>query len=180
MAAKPEPSAEFFVGVFVAVSVRRIAPELPLTLAGGRPAVGTINVGYGLTSRRFDTYVLGAFAAAALALAAIGVYGLLAYAVTQRRREIAVRAALGATRREILRLVMGEGMRLAAVGIAVGVAAALLLTRLLRALLYGVGTGDPVTFVVVAGLLAVVAWAACYVPARRATRINPMDALRHE
>jgi predicted permease len=161
-------------------AVRRIAPELPLTLSGGRPAVGTINVGYGLTSRQFDTYVLGAFAAAALALAAIGVYGLLAYAVTQRRREIAVRAALGATRREILRLVMGEGMRLAGVGIGVGAVAALLLTRLLRALLYGVGASDPATFVAVAGLLAAVAWAACYVPARRATRIAPMEALRYE
>jgi putative ABC transport system permease protein len=161
-------------------AVRRIAPELPLTLSGGRPVVGTINVGYGLTSRQFDTYVLGAFAAAALALAAIGVYGLLAYAVTQRRREIAVRAALGATRREILRLVMGEGMRLAGVGIGVGAVAALLLTRLLRALLYGVGASDPATFVAVAGLLAAVAWAACYVPARRATRIAPMEALRYE
>jgi putative ABC transport system permease protein len=160
--------------------LRRVAPELPITLSGGRAAVGTINVGSGLTSRRFDTYVLGAFAAAALALAAIGVYGLLAYAVAQRRREIAVRAALGATSSEIRRLIVGEGMRLAGAGIVLGIIAGLFLTRLLRTLLYDVGASDPVTFAIVTGLLAVVAWVACYLPARRATRIDPMEALRYE
>jgi predicted permease len=170
-------------GQLVAVlrrTARQIAPELPVTLTGGRAAVDTVDVGAGLTSRRFDTYVLGAFAASALLLAAIGVYGLLAYSVAQRRRDIAVRAALGANGREILGLVIGQGMRLAGAGIVLGVAAALALTRVLRALLYGVDANDPTTFAVVSGLLGCVALIACYVPARRATRVDPMEVLRHE
>jgi ABC-type antimicrobial peptide transport system permease subunit len=124
--------------------------------------------------------LLAAFAGLALFLAALGIYGVLSYAVRRRRQEIGIRMALGARRSDVLRLVMAEGLRLTFIGLAVGVAAALPLTGLLRDLLFGVTPTDPATFVAVAALLGLVALAACYLPARRAMRVDPMVAIRAE
>jgi len=161
-------------------TVRQVDPDIPMTLGGGTSAVGTMDVTGGLASRELDTWLLGGFAAAALILAAIGVYGLLAYSVAQRRHEIGIRVALGASRGEVVRLVVEDGMRLAAIGIALGAGGALVLTRLLAALLYGVGASDPGTFAAAATLLSLVALLACCLPAFRATRVDPMIALRAE
>jgi len=125
-------------------------------------------------------WLLGSFAAAALLLAAIGIYGLLAYAVGQRRRELGIRLALGASRGDVMSQVVGDGIRLAVAGIVIGVVIALAITRLLSALLYGVGASDPMTFVGVVALLALVSLVASYLPARRAARVDPMVALRYE
>jgi putative ABC transport system permease protein len=128
--------------------------------------------------QRFSTVLLSAFAAGALGLAAIGLYGMLAFGVERRRREIGVRLALGATRREVLGLVVRQGMMLTLTGLVLGMAGALGAARLLRGLLYQTQPLDPVTFASVPGILAVVALLACYLPARRAARVEPMAALR--
>jgi len=130
--------------------------------------------------RRYPSYLIGSFAALALLLAMIGLYGLVSYSVAQRTRELGVRIALGAAPRDVLRLVLGEGSRLALIGVAIGLVAAFGLTRLMRSLLFGVSPADPLTFVGVATLFIAVALIACYVPARRATRVDPMIALRYE
>jgi putative ABC transport system permease protein len=130
--------------------------------------------------RRLATSLLGAFAAGALLLAAIGLYGVIAYGVAQRTREMGVRMAVGASEHRILRLVLGEGIRLAALGAVVGIVGALVSTRLIRSLLFETVPTDPLTFVVTPVLLAGVALLATYIPARRATRLDPTLAIRGE
>jgi ABC-type antimicrobial peptide transport system permease subunit len=122
--------------------------------------------------------LLGAFALLALVLAAIGTYGVIAYATSQRAREMSIRMALGARRAQVLRLVVGQGVALAVIGIAVGSAGALALTRGISNLLYQVSPGDPITLVAVSVLLFAVTMAACALPARQATRVDPGNALR--
>jgi len=133
-----------------------------------------------LAQQRFNMVLLDLFAALALLLAAIGIYGLMSYTVSQRTHEIGIRVAVGAQRRDVLGLVVAEGGRLALVGILVGIAFALALTRLMSSLLFEVSPTDPATFATVALLLASVGLLACYLPARRATRVDPMIALRYE
>ena len=133
-----------------------------------------------LASQRFSTTVLGIFAALALGLASIGIYGVISYLVGQRTREIGIRIALGANGFDVLCMVLRHGMKMTLIGVVTGIAAALGLTRLMGSLLFGVSATDPLTFFCVAALLAVVAAAACYIPTRRAMRVDPMVALRYE
>ena len=122
--------------------------------------------------------LLGTFALLALVLASVGIYGVLSYAVAERSREMGIRRALGARDGQVVGMVVGEGMRLVVIGVVAGVAAAFLSTRLMRGLLYGVGAGDPMTFVVVTLVVGMVALVASYLPARRAARVDPTEALR--
>lgn len=133
-----------------------------------------------LAARRFAMILLGVFAVLALILSCVGIYGVISYLVGQRTHEIGVRIALGAQRSDVLRLILGHGMKMALIGVAVGVAAGLALTRLMAKMLFGVSTHDPLTFSGVAVLLMLVAIAACYIPARRAMRTDPIVALRYE
>lgn len=133
-----------------------------------------------LSTQRFDLFLLALFAALALGLAAIGIYGVLAFSVSRRAHEIGIRLALGARPSDVLRLIMRQGMRLVIAGIVLGVAGALALTRLMASLLYGVSATDPATFALVSLFLAIVALLACSIPARRAMRVDPMTALRIE
>ena len=137
-------------------------------------------MGISLAQRRFNMLLLGLFAALALVLASVGIYGMMAYRVGQRMHEVGICVALGAQRSDVLRLVMGDGAKLALVGIAIGIAGALAITRVMEKLLFAVTPTDPATFTVVATGLAMVALAACYIPVRRAMRIDPVAALRYE
>jgi putative ABC transport system permease protein len=172
---KGEPPA--FVGAARSV-LRDIDPQLPLIqprtleqVAGQAPSVFL---------RSYPSLLIGSFAGLALVLAMIGLYGVISYSVTQRTREIGIRVAMGAQRPDVLRLVLGEGMVTACVGVAVGVVTGLFLTRLMSDLLYGVTPGDWLTFTLVSACLLIVAAAACAIPARRAAHVDPIIALRYE
>jgi putative ABC transport system permease protein len=154
------------------------ALDADLPVADVKPMVAWL--GQSVAQRRFSMALLAIFASVALILAAIGIYGVLAYSVAQRTREIGVRMALGARETAVLSMVVRQGMRVVLTGIAIGVAGALVLTRVLTSLLYGVSATDPVTFIAVAGMLAAVALLASYLPARRAARVDPLVALRAE
>lgn len=156
--------------------VGKLDPQLPLYNVTTMSAAVNDTVGV----RRFAMTVLGFFAAVALLLALSGIYGVIAHAVAQRTHEIGIRMALGAAREDVLRMILGEGSRLALAGVVIGIGASLLLTQWLRALLYGVSATDPMTFLAVAFLLLLTAMFACWIPARRASRVDPMIALRSE
>jgi putative ABC transport system permease protein len=157
-------------------AVRSIDPELPLA----KVATMLTLVDDSMAQPRFAMLVLGSFGALALALACIGMYGVISYSVAQRTQEIGVRMALGAGRRDVFGMVLGQGARLAGLGIGIGLAAAFAVTRLMAGFLYGVQATDPLTFAAVSLLMVGVALLACYLPARRATRVDPMIALRYE
>jgi len=133
-----------------------------------------------LTTRRFAAALLSAFAILALALAVVGLYGVLSYAVTQRTQELGVRFALGAAPGEVLRLVLGEGLRLTAIGVVIGAVLGAAAARAMSGLLFGIRAFDPGAFAIAAAALVLVALIASYVPARRASRVDPMTALRNE
>lgn len=156
--------------------LQQLDPNLPI--ASARTLVERLNLP--LLPARIVASALGGFGLVALLLAAIGIYGVMSYAVSNRTREIGVRMALGARRGDVLKLVMGQGMALTLIGVAIGLLAAAGLTRLMKSVLFGVSATDPLTYAVVAALLTLVALLACYIPARRATKVDPMIALRCE
>jgi predicted permease len=161
-------------------SLRRASAEMSSkqVVFGGQTMKGI--VADSLANRRFSMIVLGIFAGVALLLASVGIYGVVSYAAGQRTQEIGVRMALGAKRSEVLRLVLAQGAGMASLGAAIGLAAALGLTRVMGTLLFAVSAADPLTYLCVVGLLFAVSVAACWLPARRAARMNPVDALRYE
>ena len=155
-------------------SVRDMDPALPIIQLRTMEDV----IGASVTRERFLSLLLGIFAFVALTLAAIGTYGILSYMVSERQREIGIRMALGAGNNQVVGLVLGQGMAIALAGIAVGVVGAYGLSRLTASLLYGVSPSDPMTYTAVAAVIAAVAVAACVVPIRRATRVDPLEAIR--
>jgi len=176
--------------------VLRTDPARPATLESIRGVLQRMNsqhVVYGaqtmnelisasVASRRFSMILLGSFAVLALLLSSVGIYGVVSYLIGRRTHEIGIRMALGAQRRDVLTLVLGEGLKMTLAGVAIGLVAALGLTRLLMkfSMLFGVSATDPLTFAGVALLLTLVALVACWIPARRAMRIDPLVALRYE
>jgi putative ABC transport system permease protein len=164
----------------IAPAVRRVVasvdPDQPISNLRTMDEIVDLNV----ADRQQQMTLLGAFAALALILASIGLYGVLSYAVTQRSREIGLRMALGASAASVIRMIVGRGLALTGIGLAIGLVSAWAATRAMKNLLYGVAATDPLTFVSVAALLALIALIACYAPARRASRVDPIVVLREE
>jgi putative ABC transport system permease protein len=156
-----------------------LAAEDPLVPTGAVRSMDQV-LGHSLALRSFMMMLLSVFGGLALALASVGIYGVISYAVSQRTREIGVRMALGARPADVLRMVLTEGLKLVAAGVVIGIVAATMLTRLLEGMVYGVSMRDPLVFVLVNLLLVTVSLAACYIPARRAMRVDPLAALRYE
>jgi putative ABC transport system permease protein len=168
-AANPESLALAIRG-----QVKAMDPDQPIT--GMRTMTEVVS--RSVWQPRLYAILFGVFAAVALALASVGIYGVMAYSVSERTREIGIRVALGAQRRDVLKLVVAQGMKLALIGAVVGLGAALALTRLMQSLLFEVSATDPLTFAGLAAFLTIVAMLACYIPARRATKVDPVIALR--
>jgi ABC-type antimicrobial peptide transport system permease subunit len=156
--------------------VQAVDPNLPVF--GERTLEDLVSAS--LAQRRFAMQMVGIFGLVALLLAGIGIYGVISYAVTQRTREIGIRIALGARSADVLRLVVGQGMILSLIGSGIGIVLTIVLTRFLAGMLFGISPNDPATLVVTSLLLMVVAALACYFPARRATKVDPMVALRDQ
>ena len=156
--------------------VHRVDAGLPIANISTMEQLVDRSVG----QRKLSMILLGVFSGIALLLASIGIYGVMSYAVAQRTNEIGIRLALGAQTRDVLSLIIGQGLRLVLVGLAIGLLGAFALMRVISGLLFGVTAKDPMTFIVVSVVLAVIALLACYVPARRATRVDPLEALRYE
>jgi putative ABC transport system permease protein len=170
------PQAPSSVAAAVREQLRSLDSRIPIY------DVKTMNdvIANAASQPRFSTFLLTVFATAALLLAGIGIYGVMAYSVTQRTQEIGIRLALGAQRADVFKLVLGHGLKITLIGITLGIAASFALTRFMSSLLFGVSDTDPLTFISVSLLLTAVSLVACYVPARRATRVDPIVALRHE
>jgi putative ABC transport system permease protein len=164
----------------LAATVRNAVRNLDKDLPVFRVTTMEQLVADSMVTRRFTLWLLGIFAVTALLLAAVGLYGVLAYSVAQRSHEIGIRMALGAQSRDVQKMVVGQGMKLVLIGTGIGLIGAFALMRWLASLLFGVGAADPITYVVIAALLAGVALLACWIPARRATKVDPMIALRYE
>lgn len=164
------------LGEAVRQQVASVNPNVPVHSISSMDQI----IARSVADRRFALQLLGVFAAVALLLAAIGIYGVMSYSASQRAHEIGVRIALGAQRRHILRMALGEGMSLVAIGLALGLTASAVATRFVRAMLFNVSPFDPATFTAISVVLAAVALLACYIPARRATQVDPLTALRDE
>jgi putative ABC transport system permease protein len=160
----------------IRAELRAMNPDLPIYNIKTVDAL----VDESVAPRRFALTLIGVFAALALLVASIGIYGVISYSVTERTQEFGLRMALGAMRGDVLRIVLGRGLRMVGIGIAVGTLGALAVTRVLAGYLFGVTDHDPATFMTVAGISVLVALVACVVPALRATRVDPMVALRNE
>ncbi|HEY7784067.1 MAG TPA: FtsX-like permease family protein, partial [Pyrinomonadaceae bacterium] len=154
----------------------KVDSQLPITKVETMTNVAAESV----AARSFNMVLVGLFAVLALVLAAVGIYGVMSYAVTQRTQEIGIRMALGASATDVLKLIIKNGLTLTLIGVLIGVAGAIALTRLLATMLFGVTPTDSLTFVAVSLVLIVVALLACYLPARRATKVDPLVALRYE
>jgi predicted permease len=164
------------LGESVRRAVESVDPHVPVHSISSMDEI----IARSVADRRFSLELLGVFAAVALLLAAIGIYGVMAYSFSQRTHEVGIRIALGAQRLDILRMALGEGMGIVVIGLASGLVGAAIMTRLFRSMLFGIEPADPITFVSVSAILAAVALFACYIPAKRATRVDPLVALREE
>lgn len=161
-------------------SVRQVVNEVDKTIPLSNVKTMDNIVSESITQPRFNLFLLGLFGIVAMLLSAAGIYGVTAYTVTQRTHELGIRIALGAQVSDVLKMILGQGMAVIAVGLVVGLASAFALVRFLRSFLFGVGANDPLTFVAITVVLVLVALLACYIPARRATKVDPLQALRYE